>query len=194
MGGSFGDLLTRLGFVRPHGYGQLGDQHQYEHGRGHGHGHDHVLGSAVTHHSDHAEHKEWKVIKAWKHHIAPSPSRESVGVEGGVVRILPFTELEEDHAHGRHGGGHQRYHGHGLRPHGGHHWHQSSFAGRYVLSLLPSSPHPYCNPLLLRNHRSRSRLRRDTYYPPDFIKPPQLHLTFRSYFLSSSFSLHHAQS
>jgi len=139
--GALADLLTRLGFVRPHGL--LGD----------GHGQDHAY-SATNHHGheqvdDKHEENEWKVIKAWKHHVEEVGNRVLPIIEGGVVKILPFTEEDkvkmEEHGHGQghghgykheyaiahsHPHGHGHGHGHHLRPHGGHRWHQSSFGSR----------------------------------------------------------------
>lgn len=129
--GSLGDLLTRLGFVRPH--------HAYGHGN-----------HEITHHTDHDhehhEKNEWKVVKAWKNHVehmVGGPIRKVP--EEGFVRILPFTDgdrvaMEESARHG-HGNGN----GH-LRGYGGHQWVQSSFTGRYVLLHLLSVFHPQTSP------------------------------------------------
>jgi hypothetical protein len=125
MGGSFGDLLTRLGFVRPpHGHG---DKHQYEHGH------------AVSHHTTHEKDEgEWQVVKAWKNHVEEVGSRIVPIMQGGAVRVLDLEGNEvmgDKHelavAHMHHGGH--------LRGHGGHDWHQASFAGRYVSPPILSS-------------------------------------------------------
>ena len=124
MGGSFGDLLTRLGFVRPT----------------HGHENHHEHGHGITHHAHHEEHEgEWQVVKAWKNHVEEVGSRIVPIMEGGAVRVLDLTEGDKgvpvaEHEHAlAHG------HGHGhLRGYGGHHWHQASFAGRYVFPPLSS--------------------------------------------------------
>jgi hypothetical protein len=132
LGSTFTDLLTRLGFVRP--------QHNHDHGHGHDQGYMH--GSAVHAHDRHHE-NEYKVVKAWKHHVEEMMGKVVPVLEGGEIRILPFTEddrvkfeAEQINGHGGHMAG-QKYehrHGHGgyLRAHGGHHWrHQSSsFGGR----------------------------------------------------------------
>ena len=120
MGGSFGDLLTRLGFVRPTHVN--GNEHQYEHG----------------HHADHAHTKhesEWQVVKAWKNHVEEVGSRIVPIMEGGAVRVLDFAEGDKGMDDSRDGYRHEHAvahsHGHGhLRGHGGHEWHQASFAGR----------------------------------------------------------------
>lgn len=138
--GGFNDLLTRLGFVRPHP----------EHG--HGNEHDQSHEPIVMHHGHvqvNGQEREWRVIKAWKHRVEEVADQVVPIMEGGMVRILPFTEddrvrMEQEQAHGSHGDKHHPHshtHGHGgegrhhLRPHGGHHWHRSSFAGRYVFLL-----------------------------------------------------------
>ena len=122
-GGSFGDLLTRLGFVRPT----------------HGHEDHHEHGHGITHHAHHEEHEgEWQVVKAWKNHVEEIGSRIVPIMEGGAVRVLDFTEgdkvTENKHDHAvadAHGHGH-------LKAHEGHHWHQASFTGRYVFPPLSS--------------------------------------------------------
>ena len=112
MGGSFGDLLTRLGLVRPnHGHG---DKHQYEHG----------------HHVDHGKHEgEWQVVKAWKNHVEEVGSRIVPIMQGGAVRVLDLEGNEVNGDKNGHSISHVQHGGH-LRGHGGHEWHQASFAGR----------------------------------------------------------------
>ena len=143
QGSPFTDLLTRLGFVRPH----PGHHDGHEQGSMH----DSAAQSEEHHHEN-----EYKVVKAWKHHVEEMMGKVVPVLEGGNVRILPFTEddrvkFEAEQVNGyRHGQGHgnehmvgQKFeHGHGrehgqgrgghLRAHGGHRWrhHSSSFGGR----------------------------------------------------------------
>lgn len=147
QGSPFTDLLTRLGLVRPH--------------PGHHHGHEQgSMHESAANSDEHHHENEYKVVKAWKHHVEEMMGKVVPVLEGGDVRILPFTEDDRDkfeaeqvnghghghgHGHGNeymvgqkyeHGHGHGREHGQGrgghLRAHGGHHWrHQSSsFGGR----------------------------------------------------------------
>jgi hypothetical protein len=110
MGGSFGDLLTRLGFVRP------------THGDEHGHG--------VIHHGDHGKHEsEWQVVKAWKNHVEEVGSRIVPIMQGGAVRVLDLEGNEVTGDKHEHAVTHVHHGGH-LKGHGGHDWHQASFAGR----------------------------------------------------------------
>jgi hypothetical protein len=137
LGSGFTDLLTRLGFVRPH----------HDHGHGHGHEQGYMHGSAVHVHDHHHEENEYKVVKAWKNHVEEMMGKVVPVLEGGEIRILPFTEddrvkfeAEQINGHGghmvgqkyEHGHGHPHGHGGHLRAHGGHHWRhqQSSFGGR----------------------------------------------------------------
>jgi hypothetical protein len=125
MGGSFGDLLTRLGFVRPtHGHG---DKHQYEHGH------------AVSHHTTHEKDEgEWQVVKAWKNHVEEVGSRIVPIMQGGAVRVLDLEGNEVMGDKNEHAVAHVHHGGH-LRGHGGHDWVRASFAGRYVFSPLSST-------------------------------------------------------
>jgi hypothetical protein len=110
MGGSFGDLLTRLGFVRP----THGNENQYGNG----------------HHADHAKHgDEWQVVKAWKNHVEEVGSRIVPIMQGGAVRVLDVEGNEVMGNKHEHAVAHSHGHGH-LRGHGGHDWVQASFAGR----------------------------------------------------------------
>jgi hypothetical protein len=120
MGGSFGDLLTRLGFVRPtHGHG---DKHQYEHGH------------AVSHHTTHEKDEgEWQVVKAWKNHVEEVGSRIVPIMQGGAVRVLDLEGNEVMGDKNEHAVAHVHHGGH-LRGHGGHDWVRASFAGRYVFT------------------------------------------------------------
>jgi hypothetical protein len=110
MGGSFGDLLTRLGFVRP------------THGDEHGHG--------VIHHGDHGKHEsEWQVVKAWKNHVEEVGNRIVPIMPGGAVRVLDLEGNEVMGDKHEHAVAHVHHGGH-LKGHGGHDWHRASFAGR----------------------------------------------------------------